>query len=81
MERCHDSVCGYENRIEYCEQDARDPEGYVTYVVDAIDTLLYENGHIENNNFMVKVDHDSHFLHRSFSMSHFDTKGWILPLT
>ncbi len=81
MERCYDNGCGYENRAEYCEQDAKDPDGHVSYVVNSIDELLYDTSLIVSGRLSAEVDDGGMYMQRSFAVSHFDSKGWILPLT
>lgn len=80
MERCQDSSCGFENRKEYCTQEAKDPDGDAAYVAQAIDELLYENESIASENYAIYVDRDGHVLQRSFSITHFDSQTYILPL-
>lgn len=79
MERCQDSSCGYENRLEYCVDDARDPNGYVSYVIAALDELLYENEQVASDTFVLETDSNDQYMQRSFSLSHFDPQTWILP--
>ncbi len=81
MERCQDSGCGFENRQEYCAQDAKDPDGEAAYVVQAIDDLLYENESIASENYAISVDSNGQILQRSFAITHFDPRTYILPLT
>lgn len=81
MERCQDGGCGYENRLEYCVEDARDPDGYASYVIAALDDLLYENEQVASDTFVLESDRNDQYMQRSFSLSHFDSETWILPTT
>lgn len=81
MERCADSSCGYENRLEYCETEAGDPEGNVSYVIQSLDELLYDNNQIASDMYMASISSDGRVINRTFSITHFDSRGWILPLT
>ena len=81
MERCQDSGCGFENRLEYCEDDARDPEGYASFVISALDELLYDADQIASGRLTLESDVDGQSMTRSFSMSHFDDNSLIMPLT
>ncbi len=46
MERCLDSGCGYENRLEYCVQEAKDPAGDAAVVLEFLDSLIDDNNDV-----------------------------------
>ncbi|MDL2342260.1 MAG: hypothetical protein QFB87_04245 [Patescibacteria group bacterium] len=81
MERCQDGGCGFDNRLKYCAQEARDPDGPVAYVLQAIDDLLYDNNLIASDQYSIQVDKQGQIMQRAFTITHFDSRTWILPLT
>lgn len=81
MERCPDDSCGYENRIEYCEEQVTHPDGAAGMIVDLLDVLLYENEHIESDQYTLHAAHNGTELKRAFSFLHADFDTWIWPLT
>ena len=41
LEFCEHSLCGFEDREEYCNERARDPEGIPVIVAEVIEDLIY----------------------------------------
>jgi hypothetical protein len=80
-ETCGHSTCLFENRLEYCEIEAGDPNGAVSVVTDMLDALIYDSGAVTSDIHKVTADTDGLASARTFSYLHGDMGSWIWPLT
>jgi hypothetical protein len=80
LERCEHGGCGYENRVEYCEPEAKRPEGLVQWAKGIMDELIYDAEGVASSDRRATMSREStQFLRRFeyFDKVKTDT-GWTV---
>lgn len=78
-ERCEHPDCGFENRLEYCELEASDPEEAMV-VTDLLDYLLYDSGPVTSEEDYLSNAGPTQEVTRSFSYVSGDYASGNWPL-
>jgi|GEM_PF-2117052 hypothetical protein len=76
IEKCTHLICGFENRLEYCETEARD-EQTAEIVAAVLDELLFDNSDVSSSRYKHENTNESGVSERSFSFLSAD--GGLLP--
>lgn len=76
IEKCTHLTCGFENRLEYCEMEARD-EQTAEIIAAVLDELLFDNSDVSSSGYKHENTTESGISERSFSFISAD--GGLLP--
>lgn len=76
---CDDMKCDHPYRLEYCREEAKEPDGDAAVVIEMLDHLLYESGKFVPNP-QCSSDGRVRYVERTFSFLHGDIKTWVWPL-
>lgn len=79
MPICPHLDCAHMQRLEYCEVEAKYPDGDAAVCIDIIESLLYDRGDFETG-MSYSVDNELRYITRNFEYLHGDTDSWVWPL-
>ncbi len=66
-ERCEHTDCNYQNRLEYCSEEARDPSGWALIAAGELEALLYEGKEFVRGGFKCSDESERYSFERTFS--------------